>query len=70
MGARKHQTQVGENPDKVQVAPLGDADMATMKLVLELKLAQHPEIGSLLMLTGSREIVEDATRRQRGSGLF
>lgn len=59
-----------EHPEMMIGSLLGDQDMARMKQVLELKLEQHPEILSILMLTGDRKIVEDATRRQRGSGLF
>ena len=59
-----------ENPDKVIGSTLCDEDMARMRLVLDLKLEQHQDVQELLMLTGDREIVEDCTRRQRGSGLF
>lgn len=61
---------IQEHPDKVDTTPLSDNDLANMKLVLELKLRQNPKVQGVLMMTGDREIVEDATRRQRGSGLF
>ena len=58
-----------ENPDKT-LPVCCDEDMVRMKMVLELKLQQHEKIKDTLLLTGDRFIVEDATRRQRGSGLF
>ena len=59
-----------ENPEQMAVEPLSEADLDNMRLVLKAKLTQHQAIQDALMLTGEREIVEDATRRQRGSGLF
>jgi len=71
MAAKMHAKKLmKENPTLVCVTPLSQADLASMKTVLRLKLEQHEEIQEILILTGHREIVEDATRRQRGSGLF
>ena len=49
---------------------MSEEDIQNMKLVLGLKVAQHPEIGRKLIETGCEDIVEDCTRRARGSGLF
>ena len=61
---------IKENPEKVAVTPLSAEDIENMKFVLRLKMEQHEEVQELLLLTGEQEIVEDCTRRQRGSGLF
>ena len=58
------------HPEELLVTPLDEADVDNMRRVLRLKLEQHPEVRALLLSTGGRLIVEDATRRQRGSGLF
>jgi hypothetical protein len=59
-----------ENPEQVWVEPLSEEDVGNMRLVLRLKVEQHPEVRELLMSTAERYIVEDCTRRQRGSGPF
>ena len=55
---------------RMVVVPMSEEDLQNMKLVLGLKVEQHPEIGSKLIETGTEEIIEDCTRRARGSGLF
>ena len=50
--------------------PCSDADLEHMRLVLRLKLEQHPELLEKLFGTGESHIVEDCTHRQRGTGLF
>lgn len=52
------------------VVPRSAADVENMRLVLELKLAQHPGLATGLIATGDARIVEDCTRRQNESGLF
>jgi hypothetical protein len=52
------------------VAPQSDRDVENMELVLRLKLQTHPRLQALLAGTGDATIVEDCTRRPRGSGLF
>lgn len=52
------------------VEPLSSNDVDNMEMVLRLKLEQHPELIQLLIDTGDELIVEDCTKRQRGSGLF
>ena len=63
MKAKKHR-------DRMVVEPMGDADLDNMRLVLRLKLLQHPKLRDDLLATGDEEIVEDCTKRPRGSGLF
>jgi ribA/ribD-fused uncharacterized protein len=47
-----------------------DVDLDHMRMVLRLKLEQHPELLEKLLATGAAKIVEDCTNRQHGSGLF
>lgn len=63
MKAKKHR-------DRMVVEPMSDADLDNMRLVLRLKLLQHPKLRAFLLATGDQEIVEDCTKRPRGSGLF
>ena len=49
---------------------MSEEDIQNMKLVLGLKVNQHPEIRRMLIETGTEEIIEDCSRRARGSGLF
>jgi len=52
------------------VEPMSEADLDNMRLCLRLKIEQHPELKVMLLESGEVFIVEDCTRRQRGSGLF
>lgn len=52
------------------VAPLGAQDLDNMRLVLALKLSFHPPLRRQLLDTGEAQIVEDCSKRPRGSGLF
>jgi ribA/ribD-fused uncharacterized protein len=61
--AKKHK-------ESMTVAPLSEADLNNMRLCLKLKIEQHPELVEALLKTGEAFIVEDCTKRQRGSGLF
>jgi N-glycosidase YbiA len=71
MAAKMHAKKfIRLNPDKVVVKPMSERDVFNMRLVLGIKLKQHEDVRELLALTGDREIIEDATRRQKGSGLF
>lgn len=71
MAAKMHAKKfIQENPDKLVVQPMSERDLFNMCLVLGIKLKQHEDVRKLLLLTGDREIIEDATKRQRGSGLF
>ncbi len=49
---------------------LGNKDVENMKLCVQLKLEQHPELAQQLIETGNRLIIEDCTSRPQGSGLF
>ena len=55
---------------RMVVVPMSKKDIQIMKLVLGLKVEQHSEIRRMLIETGTEEIIEDCTRRARGSGLF
>jgi ribA/ribD-fused uncharacterized protein len=63
MKAKKHK-------DMMVVEPMSEEDLDNMRVVLNLKLKQHPQLRDKLIQTGDALIVEDCTRRQRGSGLF
>ena len=52
------------------VEPLSQQDLDNMRLCLRLKVEQHPELARRLVDTKEEFIVEDCTKRQRGSGLF
>lgn len=63
MKAKKHKSEM-------VIEPLSEADLDNMRLVLSLKIEQHPELRETLIESGNAFIVEDCTKRQRGSGLF
>jgi len=46
------------------------SDLEWMRLCLHLKVAQHPELIPMLLETGDIPIVEDCTRRPRGSSFL
>ncbi len=52
------------------VTPRSPEDLAIMETVIRLKLDQHSGLRDKLLATGQSEIIEDCTRRPRGSGLF
>lgn len=56
--------------DKMTITPQSDFDLQWMEEVLRLKISQHPELKEKLLATGDALIIEDCTKRQRGSGLF
>lgn len=49
---------------------LGQKDIDYMKLCIELKLEQHPELTKQLLETGNKPIIEDCSSRPNGSGVF
>ena len=63
MKAKKHKQHM-------VVEPLSEDDLKHMRLCLRLKIDQHPELKQMLLDSGDEFIVEDCTKRQRGSGLF
>ncbi len=56
--------------DKMSVVPQSERDLDNMRMCLRLKVDQHPELKKALIDSGEAFIVEDCTKRQRGSGLF
>ena len=59
-----------KNKGKMVVTPMSEADLENMRLVLRLKVEQDSELHQMLIESGGAFIIEDCTRRQRGSGLF
>lgn len=55
---------------RMVVKPLSEQDLDNMRLCLRLKIEQHPDLRAMLLDTGEEDIVEDCTKRPRGSGLF
>jgi len=49
---------------------LSEQDLESMRLVLRLKFAQHPDLAASLLSTGDTHLVEDCSSRPHGSGLF
>lgn len=58
------------NVSLMTVVPQSEEDVENMRLVVRLKIEQHLLLKKWLLATGDELIVEDCTRRQRGSGLF
>lgn len=58
------------NPERMIIDQCGDDDLANMRIVLRLKHSAHSDVRDALRQTGTLRIVEDCTKRQRGSGLF
>lgn len=56
--------------DKMIIEQRGPVDMANMRMVLALKLGQHPSLLVELLGTEDALIIEDCTNRPHGSGLF
>lgn len=63
MIAKKHK-------NKMLVSPLSNQDLDNMRLVLNLKVQQHPNLKTDLLRTKEHQIIEDCSKRPRGSGLF
>lgn len=59
-----------QNKAKMIIEPMTTPDIENMRLVLRLKIEQHPELRKKLIESGETFMVEDCTKRQRGSGLF
>jgi len=58
------------NVEAMNVTPLTEIDLDNMRLCLRLKLEAHDDVREALRATQGRPIIEDCSRRQRGSGLF
>ncbi len=63
MKAKKHKGEM-------IVEPMSDEDVDNMRLCLRLKLKQNPELKDQLLATGDEPIIEDCSKRPRGSGMF
>jgi len=63
MLAKKHH-------EKMVVKPQSTQDLENMRIVLRLKIEQHPDLKQMLLDTGDELIVEDCTNRDRGSARF
>jgi ribA/ribD-fused uncharacterized protein len=61
--AKKHR-------DRRVIVLHSDQDVANMMIVLRLKLDTHSSVQKVLAETGEAWIVEDCSKRARGSGLF
>lgn len=59
-----------KHADKRTTRCLSEADLDNMRLCLRLKLDRHPALRDRLLDTDDRTIIEDCTKRQRGTGLF
>ena len=63
MIAKKHK-------DKMVVKPCSTKDLMNMRKVLAQKVGQHPELKEMLLETGDERIIEDCTKRDRGSARY
>lgn len=52
------------NREKMVIDPRGEEDMDNMRMVLRLKIEQHPTLRPLLLGTGTATIIEDCSRRR------
>lgn len=55
---------------ETSIVPLGSEDVRNMLRCLKLKIQTYPDLRQALIETGERTIIEDCTKRPRGSGLF
>jgi ribA/ribD-fused uncharacterized protein len=49
---------------------MGEKDVQNMRLCIDLKIAQHPQLQQQLLDTLDKVIIEDCTARPQGSGVF
>jgi len=59
-----------KHADKMTVDQCSNQDVKNMWVVIKLKVRQHPELQEQLLETGDQEIIEDCTKRDRGSSRF
>jgi ribA/ribD-fused uncharacterized protein len=52
------------------VAPCSQQDVENMRICLDLKFSQHPEIRKQLIRTGNDTLVEDVSKRPNARSLF
>ncbi len=67
MVAKKHRALIAE---REKDANWEANDLARMRECLLLKLKAHPDLKRRLLTTKDARIIEDCTKRPRGSGLF
>jgi len=71
MGAKMTAKAIAKaHPEKLVVERMGRQDLANLKLVLRLKLKQHPELKQQLLDTGDETIIEDSSNRKGLSARF
>lgn len=58
------------NAEHMTIEQRSEADLELMRLVLKMKLEQHPELKQKLAETGDELIIEDCSNRQSISGIF
>ncbi len=63
MKAKKHKA-------KMILEPRSEQDLENMRLVIDLKLAQHPELARKLLITGDAYIYENIEKRNSVSSRF
>lgn len=56
--------------DDYVVEPWSAEDVTNMIFCVKLKMEQHPDLMAELLATGTRDIYEDVTSRDKGSGSF
>ena len=56
--------------ESMTVERCSEEDLNNMRVVLRLKIEQHPELATELLATGEEKIVEDCTKRPRRSSVF
>lgn len=54
------------NVDRMVVEPRSPKDLGNMRLVLRMKVIQHPDLQQQLVETGKARIIEDCTARPQG----
>lgn len=58
------------NRTRMTIIPQGFEDLENMETILKAKLKQHPLLIDALLTTGKLTIIEDCSKRMRGSGIF
>lgn len=67
MAAKKHRALIASRESEAEREA---SDLARMRECLLLKLKAHPDLKRRLLGTKDARIIEDCTKRARGSGLF
>ena len=63
MVAKRLKNENAERSEIFSHKPMDTTDMENMRMVLKLKIAQHPELLSKLLNTQNKRIIEDVTSR-------